>query len=117
MKKTLMYILAFLIGLLPGFFLVFNYMFSDVSSDSERSVSFLVVEAVYLFLGAVFGLLVSDKGWKYALCLSLPALMLIVLYSLRETGTILINLSYAVSVLGSALIGSLAGRLKYKKKQ
>ncbi len=56
MKKMLGFLLAFLTGLLPGFFLVFNFMFSDVASLYERSLSFLIVIVVYLVLGAAFGL-------------------------------------------------------------
>lgn len=117
MKKSYLCILAFLTGLLPGFFLVFNFMFSDVISFYERGLSFLVVIAAYLVLGAAFGLAKRDSGWKRGLCLSLPAIILAVLYSVTETGTALINLLYAAAAAGAAVTGSTLGsRLSKKHK-
>lgn len=118
MKKGLWFVLAFVTGTLPGFFLVLNFMFSDVISSYERGFSFLVVIAVYLVLGAAFGLAGSDTGWKWGIWLSLPAVVFALIYSVRETGTILLNLLYSAAALGSSAIGShLGSRLSRKRKQ
>lgn len=118
MKKTYVYVLAFITGLLPGFFLVFNFMFSDVSSLYERILSFLIVIAAYLVLGTAFGLIGGENGWKRGLCLSLPAVILSLLYSFSEAGTALMNLMYAAAAAIPALISAnLGSRLAKKRKQ
>lgn len=118
MKKTYIYILAFLTGLLPGFFLVFNFMFSDIISYYERGLSFLVVIAAYLILGAAFGFIRHGDAWKRGFYLSLPAIILSLAYSISETGTLLLNLMYAAATAIAATTGaSLPARLSKKKKQ
>jgi hypothetical protein len=116
--RKYIYVLAFLTGLLPGFFLVFNFMFSDVISPYERSLSFLVVIAAYLVLGAAFGLIGSKQGWKRGLFLSLPAIIFSLVYSINETGTAALNLMYGATAAAAAVIGaSLAAKLSGKRKQ
>jgi chromate transport protein ChrA len=118
MKRMLVFLLAFLTGLLPGFFLVFNFMFSDVSSQYERVLSFLLVFVVYLVLGAAFGLARHDNSWKLGICISLPAMIFALLYSVNETGTIVINLLYAAAAIGASITGaSLGAKLSKKRKQ
>ncbi|MHB1393754.1 MAG: hypothetical protein ACYCYE_11905 [Clostridia bacterium] len=118
MKKVFGFLLAFLTGLLPGFFLVFKFMFSDVASVYERGLSFLVVIIVYLVLGAAFGLAGHDNGWKWGIWLSLPATILALAYSVNETGTIVINLLYAAAAIGAAVTSaSLGAKLPRKRKQ
>jgi hypothetical protein len=109
MKKSIWLIAAFVTGLLPGFFLVFNFMFSDVISLNERILSYLVVIAAYLLLGIAFGLAARDMGWKYGICLSLPAIILALIYSIKETGTAGINLLYATAALVPSITGSQLG--------
>lgn len=118
MKKAFICILAFVTGLLPGFFLVFNFMFSDVSTLYERIQSYLIVIAAYLVLGTAFGLAGGDKAWKHGLFLSLPAVILSLLYSFNEPGTVMMNLMYAAAAAIPALISAyLSSRLAKKRKQ
>lgn len=118
MKKRYIYILAFLTGLLPGFFLVFNFMFSDVITLYDRSLSFLVVVIAYLVLGAAFGLTGTGSGRMLGSCLSLSAIMFALIYSFKETGTVFVNLLYAAAALGAAIAGAMLGaRLSRKRKQ
>jgi hypothetical protein len=118
LKKGLWSIIEFVTGILPGFFLVLNFAFSDVISSSERILSFLIVIVVYLVLGAAFGLAVSDMGWKSGIWLSLPAIVLALMYSLSEIGSLVMNFLYAAAALGSSIIGShFCARLSKKQKQ
>ena len=64
-------------------------MFSDVTSPYERGLSFLIVIVVYLVLGAAFGLIGHDDGWKRGIWLSLPAAIFALAYSVNEAGTML----------------------------
>lgn len=118
MNKVFGSLLAFLTGLLPGFFLVFNFMFSDVISLYERGFSFLVVVVAYLVLGAAFGLIGHDNGWKLGIWLSLPAIIFALAYSVNEAGTIATNLLYAAAAIGAAVTGaSLGVKFSRKRKQ
>jgi len=118
LKKSLWIALALIIGILPGFFLVFNFMFSDIISLNERILSFLIVIAAYLILGAAFGLAGSDIGWKWGIWISLPAVIIALAYSFSEAGTLAINLAYSASALGSSAISAyLTSKLLRKRKQ
>lgn len=118
MKKRLWPVLAFLTGLVPGFFLVSNFMFSDVASLYERVISYLVTAIVYLILGIAFGVADSSSGWKPGMWLSLSALIFVFLYSIEETGTLVTNLLYAASAFVFSVLGSwLGGKLSRKRKQ
>jgi hypothetical protein len=118
MKKSIWFIAAFITGLLPGFFLVFNFMFSDIISLNERILSYLVVIVSYLILGLAFGLAGHDIGWRHGICLSLPAIMLALIYSIKETGTTGINLLYIIAALAPSIIGvQLGARLSRRRKQ
>lgn len=114
MKKYLWPLSELLIGILPGFFLVFNFMFSDVSSTRERVVSFLLVAVVYLVLGAFWGFMGGDYRCG-GLWLGLPSLFFAVLYSLREADLIAINLLYAIFSLVFGAAGHRIGKSLSRK--
>lgn len=94
----------FVVGILPGFFLVFNFMFSDVISIRERAFSFLLVAVTYLVLGTAFGLAGHAMG-PGGIWLSLPALFLALLYSSREAGLAIMNSAYAFAALATSIAG------------
>jgi hypothetical protein len=106
---------ALLIGALAGFFLVFNILFTDVSSTNERLYSFLLTIVVYLVLGAIFGYLMAT--WHVGLVLSLVAVVLALLYSAREPGNLPLHLAYILATLAAACGGAYAGaRVKTRAK-
>lgn len=109
MKKYLWPAAAFIIGMLPGFFLVFNFMFTDIISLYERVYSLLIVTATYLILGIAFGL--ANRGSRYTggIWLSLPALILALIYSFKEINAFAVNLLYSSAAFGSSLLGFYAG--------
>jgi len=115
MKKIIGYILALVIGLLPGFFIVFNSVFTDSSGSLwERVLTFILVIFSYGILGLIFGFIGRETSWKWGLWLSAPAVVILVLYSFKEPGTILLNLLYIVLTLASAcLASSLGARTKH----
>ena len=98
---------ALLIGALAGFFLVFNILFSDVSSTNERLYSFALIIAAYLVLGAIFGYFMAT--WHVGLVLSLAAVILALLYSAREPGNLALHLAYILATVASACAGAYAG--------
>jgi len=118
LKKYFWPVTAFITGILPGFFLVFNFIFSDVISLYERILSLLVVVVAYLVLGAAFGLASRDIRLAGGIWLSLPALFLAFIYSFKEVNSAAINLLYSAAALGSSVIGfHLGAKLSRRLKQ
>ena len=65
MRRLLMSIYVFIVGLIPGFFIVFNSVFSDSSGSlNERLFTFLLVIVVYVILGFIVGFIPRSKSWK-----------------------------------------------------
>ncbi|MCX7749442.1 MAG: hypothetical protein N2645_21500 [Clostridia bacterium] len=116
MKKFLGHVLAFLLGILPAFFIVFNSIFSDSSgSVLERLFTFGLVILVYGILGFIFGFISSAETWKWGISLSLPAVFIVLLYSSKELQNLLFNIFYGVLCIGGGcLFSGLGARLKTK---
>lgn len=114
MKRFLGYVIAFAVGILPAFFIVFNAVFTDESGILfERMVTFIITILAYGLLGAIFGLIAAAPSWKWGIALSLPAALLIILYTIREPGNAGLHFLYLVIAAGSACMGAyLAARLK-----
>ena len=107
MKKIIIATIAFIVGLLPGFFVVFNAIFSDSSGSlNERLITFLLVIVAYAILGFIFGYIEKNKSWLPWVSLSAPAVIILVLYSFKETNLIGLNFLYACLTIGSSWLGS-----------
>jgi len=105
----LIYTLALIAGVLAGFFIVFNSVFSDVGSAGERIFSFVLVVIVYAVLGLIFGYLAGS--WNVSLPLAIPAVLLVLWYTFREPGTLLLDFAYIVVTLATACLGSYGGAM------
>jgi len=102
-----MSIFVFIVGLIPGFFIVFNSVFSDSSSSlNERLFTFLLVMVVYVILGFIVGFIPRSTSWQLWVILSAPAVMILGLYSFKETTLIGLNILYACLTVGSCWLGS-----------
>lgn len=114
LRKLIIGIFAFMVGLIPGFFIVFNSVFSDTSgSFSERLITLLLVILAYVIVGFVFGFIDKSKSWLVWVCLSAPAVIILVLYSFKETSLIGLNIVYACLTIGSSWLGVfLSGRIR-----
>lgn len=107
MVKAIITILAFMVGIIPGFLIVFNSVFTDSSGNlNERLFTFLLVTVVYAILGFIFGLIEKSKSWVVWFSLSMPAVIILVLYSFRESTLLGLNIFYACLTLGSSWLGS-----------
>jgi lipoprotein signal peptidase len=107
--RCLGYVAAVIIGAFPAFFVVFNAIFSDGSSTAERIVTFILTIFFYGILGMAFGFCSSAAWWKLGLWISLPAIVIVTWYSTRETGRLLLHVSYPVLAVGAASLGAGAG--------
>jgi|GEM_PF-542062 len=108
MRRLLMSIYVFIVGLIPGFFIVFNSVFSDSSGSlNERLFTFLLVIVVYVILGFIVGFIPRSTSWQLWAILSAPAVMILGLYSFKETTLIGLNTLYACLTVGSCWLGFL----------
>ena len=109
-KLLLGYGVALLVGGLVGFFLVFNIRLREsgiLFNDNERLYGFGLITVVYLLLGLLFGFLMGT--WRVGLALSLAAVILGLLYLVREPYNLLFHLAYIGIPIASACAGSYAG--------
>jgi hypothetical protein len=107
--RLLGYAAAVVLGAFPAFFVVFNAIFSDGSSTIERIATFVLTTVAYGILGLAFGYFSSADAWVLGLWISFPAIVIVLWYSARETGRLLLHLSYLVLAAGSAYLGARAG--------
>ncbi len=106
MRKYVVYTAALLAGILCGFFIVFNLVFSDKGDAyGEIAAVFLLIVAVYGFCGAALGFFLPGYGWINGLLLSLPAIVLVGLYSFRESGQVVFNMSVLLLTIASTWLG------------
>lgn len=105
MRKLIIAIIAFLVGVIPGFFIVFNFVFSDSSGSlNERLFTFLLVIVAYGILGLTLSF-IEKSQWLPWVSLSAPAVIILVLYSFKEINLIGLNILYACLTLGSSWLG------------
>lgn len=110
MKKVFIRFLAILIGVLPAFFIVFNSIFTDSNGSlAERMFTFVLVIVAYGVLGVVFGLVAPLASWRWGIWVSVPAALVVILYSIKETDGIFLNLFYIVIALTSGCVASYLG--------
>lgn len=111
MKRILSGILAFLVGVLPAFLVVFNSVFLDSNGSLwERILTYLLVIFSYGFLGFIFGYTVPKMYFYFGILLSIPAFIILALYFFMEGNLILLSLSYMLLSLLSSCFGAYLGR-------
>lgn len=115
MKKVLGIISGLILGGLLAFFGVLVSVFSD-GSINERLVTIAVVLVIYGIIGAVFGYIVPQISWKWGLILGLPGVIILLLYSFKETNLFLYSIVYMVLIMIFPGLGSYsAARIKRRK--
>ncbi len=110
LKKILIYLSAFLIGIFPGFFIVFNSIFADSNGSIwERLFTFIFVIVIYGVLGFVFGRFTRENPIPLGVALSLPSILLLILYLFKEPQLVGLILLYQVLSIGASCLGSILG--------
>ncbi len=107
MKEVIALGVTTLVGIFPAFFFVFASVFTDGGSTGERAVSFLLIAGAYLLLGLASGAAV--RSWKAGVWLSAPAVVMIVLYSVREYDRLLLHAAVVAVAIAFALGGAWGG--------
>lgn len=118
MKRAIFYVLAMIIGFVPAFFVVLNAVFTDHNgSVIERAVTFVLVVAAYGILGIVFGIFGPMTSWRWGIWISLPAAVLMLIYSIGEPGTIGLSILYLVLAVVSSCLTSLFSSIVVRKRK
>lgn len=107
---------AFVIGVIPAFFIVLHSIFSDGESFTERLLTFAYVILVYGVLGIIFGIIWPRMAWKWGIPLSISAIALVLLYTINEPFGLALNVVYLVLTFSAAGLGGCLGYLIRKPK-
>lgn len=108
---------AVLIGVLPGFFIVFNAVFTDATSIWQHLISFLLIIAVYGVLGCILGYAMPEGRKALAIALALPGVAFLTLYTFHEYENILLHVFVFLLTGASAYVGAeLGASIKIHKK-
>lgn len=109
MQKLLLDVLGRLFagvtGLVAGFFVAFNAVFSDILGLPAMAAAVAYVAFAYLVLGLLFGVTVPAMGVRATLWLAPPGLVLVVFSLIDE----LDRFTYSVAVMGAVVAGSALG--------
>ena len=107
-------LITIFIGLLLGFFGVYVSVFSD-GLVYERAITILIVLIIYGVLSVIIGFVKSKKNWLYMLSLSLPGIILLLIYTAKDFN--ILYLLYTVLIFLVSYYGARSGKsLKIKKK-
>jgi len=105
MKKILWYVLAFILGILPGFFIVYNSIFSDSNGNLlERLFTYMLVIVIFGLLGLLMGR-TGQNSLLLALALSLFSILLLVFYLGKEPESLMLVLIYLFLTFESSHMG------------
>jgi hypothetical protein len=106
-----------LAGLFLSFFVVLNFMFTDMGGIFERAVSFAITAVAYGIVGVIAGIIRPRKWRMAAVLLTFPALLITLWYSFREMGTLWVNLIYFTVAAAFVFLGAyLSSRIRLGKK-
>jgi hypothetical protein len=113
--RALSYLLALALGLLAGFFVVFNAVFTDGGALGERLMTYGIVIVVYGLLGFLFSLASPAEARLWTALLSAPAVLILILYTFKEHQAWLLHLSYFVlAPIVTHVAASLGARARKK---
>lgn len=98
-------LLALILGLVWGFFVAFNMVFTDIFGAAEMLGALAFVLAAYGLLGVVLGVLERSTSWKWAFWVAPPGLLLVV-FMLSDDPS---RVPYVAAVFLSVIVGSAGG--------
>jgi hypothetical protein len=104
MKYLMGKVLAIVVGILIGFFGVFNSVFSDSSGINERLITIGIILFIFVILSVLWGYFLPKVSWQWGLFLSFPGVLFLFFYILREFNTyyiLYILLLFTVSCIGA----------------
>lgn len=114
MKQILGMILAIMSGCFVGFFGVFVSVFAD-GGLQERMITIGFILLIYAFLGCAWSLVLPEKFWRWVLALSLPGMVLLLVYLQKEFNPL--YLVYMTLILSCAALGAFLGQRIRKRSR
>ena len=96
---------ASVLGLVWGFFVAFNVVFSDIFGATDMAAAVAFVLGAYSVLGLAVGAVGPATGWRWAPWLAVPGLLFVML-SLADN---VARIVYVRAVIAAITIGSVAG--------
>lgn len=103
-------------SLLAAFFVVFNSVFSDVFGVAERLGTFAYVAVAYFVCGFAAGLVGPARVRRWVWIFSVPAVAILVLYTLSEPQNAMLHFAFALLAPFAAFAGARGGaKLRAKK--
>ena len=113
MKNNLGMILSIALGILIGFFGVFNSVFSD-GSLNERLVVIGMILSVYAILSALWGYIFLKYSWQWGLIISIPGALFLFIYTLIESNPY--YFLYIILLISLSCWGAYAGDAIRKRR-
>ncbi|HLD00048.1 MAG TPA: hypothetical protein VJC11_03745 [Patescibacteria group bacterium] len=116
MRETIFKIVAFLIGAPVAFFTVFVSIFADAGGLEDYIPSVIIIVIVYGLLGFIFAYNFPKSSWMWGVWITLPAIIIVVLYSIKETTRLPLHAFFAMlPLLASSLAAYQATLMKQRK--
>ena len=112
-KKLISIIITLIIGIALGFFGVMVSVFSD-GSTYERIITILIILIIYGVLSLIIGFIRPVKPWGHMLALSIPGVLMLVFYTIKEFN--ILYIVYIILIFLFTFFGTKSGKNKKKKK-
>ena len=112
-KKLISIIVTLVIGITLGFFGVMVSVFSD-GSTYERIITILIILIIYGLLSLIIGFIRPVKPWGHMLALSIPGVLMLVFYTIKEFN--ILYIAYIVLILLFTFFGTKSGKSLKRKK-
>ncbi len=112
-KRFVSIIITVIIGAALGLFGVVVSVFSD-GRVYERIITVLIILIVYGVLSLAIGFIRPVKPWGHMLALSLPGVLMLVFYTIKEFN--ILYIVYLVLIILITFFGSKSGKSFKRKK-
>ena len=100
-------LVLFVVGLVLAFYPVFLVIFSDKRSTSDYVTGLVVVGVAFLIIAGISALLL--RSWRYPVWLTVPAVLVLMSYSLQETQQIQYHVAVFLVLVAGTALGAVAG--------
>ena len=112
-KKPIGIIVTIIIGIVMGIFGVMVSVFSD-GTTYERIITILIILIIYGVISLIAGFIKPVKTWIYTLSLSLPGVLMLIFYSIKEFN--ILYVIYIILILLITFFGTKSGK-SFKRKR
>ena len=106
-KKLISIIVTLVIGIVLGFFGVMVSVFSD-GGTYERIITILIILIIYGVLSLIIGFIRPVKPWGHMLALSLPGVVMLIFYTIKEFN--ILYIVYIVLIIWFSAFGAEEGK-------